>query len=67
MFNFYRLFFIVLMVVVRYEKMIEVFGGRGFCVRKCEEINKYLTEIIKDEERVAFFNILISFMSFRKI
>lgn len=55
-----------LMAAARYEKMIEAFGGRGFCARKCEEINKYLTEITKDEERVALLNILISPMSSRK-
>lgn len=55
-----------LMAAARYEKMIEAFGGRGFCARKTDEINRYLTEITKDEERVALLNILISPMSSRK-
>lgn len=54
------------MAAARYEKMIEAFGGRGFCARKTDEINRYLTEITKDEERVALLNILISPMSSRK-
>lgn len=66
MFNPHRSPPTALMAAARYEKMIEAFGGRGFCARKCEEINKYLTEITKDEERVALLNILISPMSSRK-
>nr|XP_022297186.1 uncharacterized protein LOC111106696 [Crassostrea virginica] len=55
-----------LMAAARYEKMIEAFGGRGYCARTTDEINKYLTEVTKDPERVALVNILISAMSSRK-
>lgn len=54
------------MAAARYEKMIEAFGGRGYCARTTDEINKYLTEVTKDPERVALVNILISAMSSRK-
>jgi thiamine pyrophosphate-dependent acetolactate synthase large subunit-like protein len=55
-----------LIAAARYEKMIEAFGGRGYLAKTTDEINKYLTEVTKDPERVALLNILISPMSMRK-
>ncbi|XP_048731281.2 2-hydroxyacyl-CoA lyase 1-like [Ostrea edulis] len=55
-----------LIAAARYEKMIEAFGGRGYVAKTTDEINKYLTEVTKDPERVALINILISPMSMRK-
>ncbi|KAK3108560.1 hypothetical protein FSP39_010665 [Pinctada imbricata] len=55
-----------LIPAARYEKMIEAFGGKGYCARTTEQIKAAFTEALQNKQQVSLINIIISPMAQRK-
>ncbi|XP_050417932.2 2-hydroxyacyl-CoA lyase 1 isoform X1 [Patella vulgata] len=49
-----------------YEKVMEAFGGRGYCVNNIEELRRSLTEAVQIKDQSSLINVSINPMAQRK-